>query len=126
MAELNKAGLKRKLKEKQGLVPERHVLLCTGPNCEPEIAAKTWRCLGSEFKALENEGRYFHRTQINCFGLCRRGPIALVYPEGTYYHDVTPEVCQRIVKEHLVAGQPVEECAFVQITLAPNDSKTES
>ena len=82
MANLNKAGLK--LKEKRGLTPERHILLCTGPNCQPELAAKTWRCLGQMFKALEEQGHSFHRTQVNCFGLCRGGPIASVYPEGVY------------------------------------------
>lgn len=119
MGQLNKAGLKRKLKEKRGLTPERHLFLCTGLNCQPELAAKTWRCLGSQFKRLEEQGHTFHRTQVSCFGLCRSGPIALVYPEGTYYHGVTPEVCQQIVQDHLVHGTPVEEHCFVQVPLRP-------
>lgn len=91
MAHLSKAQLKRKLRDKAGLTPERHLLLCTGSNCQPELAAKTWRCLGQKFKELEQQGQCFHRTQVQCFSLCRSGPIALVYPEGTYYHDVSPK-----------------------------------
>lgn len=119
MATLNKAGLKRKLKEKAGLTPERHIFLCTGPNCEPDIADRTWRCLGRQFKALEEQGHQFHRTEVKCLRLCRSGPIALVYPEGTYYHDVTSEVATRIVEEHLLGGNVVQENAFAQVPLTP-------
>ncbi len=125
MAQLSKAQLKRKLRDKAGLIPERHLLLCTGSNCQPEVAAKTWRRLGQQFKELEQQGHCFHRTQVQCFSLCRSGPIALVYPEGTYYHDVTPEVCQRIVDEHLLKGTVVTEFAFAQIPLAPSTQNEE-
>ncbi len=125
MVHLSKAELKRKLRDKAGLTPERHLLLCIGPNCQPELAAQTWRCLGQQFKALENQGHQFHRTQVQCFSLCRSGPIALVYPEGTYYHDVTPDVCQRIVDEHLLKGTVVTDFAFAQIPLVPSAQNEE-
>ena len=120
MGHLNKAELKRKLRDKAGLTPERHVFLCTGANCQPELASKTWRCLGQQFKELAKQGHCLHRTQVQCFSLCRSGPIALVYPEGTYYHDVTPQVCQRIVEEHLLKGTVVTEFAFAQMPLTPS------
>ena len=100
---------------------QRHVFLCTGPNCcTPEVGQAAWEALKSEIKnrSLGTGPNACYRTKVGCLRICCHGPTMLVYPEGTWYHGMTPERIRQFVQQHLVEGKPVEEWVFARNPLS--------
>ncbi|MBL0940036.1 MAG: (2Fe-2S) ferredoxin domain-containing protein [Gemmatimonadaceae bacterium] len=101
----------------------RHVLVCTGGFCSPN---RSGRAIYSRLASLlQQHGLLFGPTRVKrseapCLGVCMKGPIVVVYPEGIWYHSVTPALLERIVVEHLRDGRVIEEWVFHRLERQSN------
>ncbi|HAC64750.1 MAG TPA: ferredoxin [Cyanothece sp. UBA12306] len=121
---------------------QRHLFLCadqTKPKCcSKKVSLEAWDYLKRRLKELgldqptPEQPQCIFRTKANCLRVCTAGPILLIYPDGVWYRQVTPEVIERIIQEHLLNNQIVEDYAFVthslpnttQMTATPESSES--
>ena len=105
---------------------KQHVLICNGGSCMKNGGEEVTQMVRSEITRLGLDNKV-HTTRTRCNGRCDDAPVVIVYPEGTWYQKVSPEMAKDIVTKHLSRGEVVDSSVsytysdegFVPSSMAP-------
>ena len=89
---------------------DAHVLVCKGGDCKKRGSKDVQKALKDELRA-SGMNRDVRLDSVDCLGLCKHGPNAIVYPSGTWYLGLIEADAPEIVENHLKNGEPVEHLA---------------
>ncbi|MGN1419840.1 MAG: NADH-quinone oxidoreductase subunit NuoF [Acutalibacteraceae bacterium] len=90
----------------------KQILVCGGTGCTSSGSQKVIKALESEIKEKELDDVLIVKT--GCFGLCALGPVVIVYPEGAFYSQTTPEGAKRIIDEHIIGGKVCKDLLYAE------------
>ncbi len=89
---------------------DAHVLVCKGGDCKKRGSKAVRTALKAELRERGRVGDV-RIDSVDCLGLCKHGPNAVVYPGGVWYLGLREGDVPEVVERHLEGGEPVKRLA---------------
>jgi len=88
-----------------------NAMICMCTNCVSNGALRIKDCLeaGIRDRGLQDE---IQIVPTGASGLCVRGPVLIVQPEGIFYQSLKVEDIPHLVEEHFLKGRPVRSLMY--------------
>ncbi len=92
--------------------PERiRVTVCAGSGCSAAGAHDVLKNLRAAVSGAGLEAQIEVKS-TGCHGFCEKGPVMIIWPEGTFYNQVKPPDAKAIIASLSNGRQPVERLLF--------------
>ncbi len=102
----------------------KHIFVCVGDKCAKAGQGEAvYEHLKERIRLSDYHSgpQRIHRSKTTCLGVCSHGPIAVVYPEGSWYRSLDVSKMDRIFDQHLIQGKKVQEFSFQPLDKQLND-----
>lgn len=91
------------------------VLVCGGTGCTAG-GSQAVRAAFEDEIVKQDLAQEVKIVPTGCFGLCEKGPVVIIYPEGTFYSHVQADDVAEIVEEHLLKGRVVQRLVYDEVS----------
>jgi len=97
---------------------KRHILFCMGSDCKKKGNKKAYKKMKKELK--KSKQNFARCSKTKCLGACKKAPVMIVYPDGTWYTGIKKSKhVKLVVSDHIVGGQPLAKSVLHQMPSAP-------
>lgn len=108
---------------KQRDTKKQEILICCGAGCIASGSLKLKKSLEEEISAAKLK---INVKETGCMGPCSQGPVIMIQPDGIVYESLNTNDASRIIKEHIIGGQIIEDFAFKNVATGKKQAKIEN
>ncbi len=76
---------------------QHHLIACDDDDCREGGGGS--KLLREARQELGKEGRNVKCSKVSCLGLCKDGPVLIVYPEGVWYRCEDKKALEKIIEK---------------------------
>lgn len=92
---------------------KRHVLICNGSSCMRKGGEEVTQAIRDEINRLNIDAE-IHTTRTRCNGRCKDACVVIVYPDGNWFKEITPELGRKMVQNHMQKNNGLKDSVLYE------------